>query len=144
MHGNITSFKQKAESAADYLEKKQWGNGDDVFVGATEPVRTKLQNRKQNTFRQDLFDENELNVVIKKMKKRKAKGPDDQNDNPCPIPFKHHETPTPQQLHETPLESPLRPASKTDDNPIVHQLGRVKLHHFKPTDSNERGTHRSL
>ncbi len=45
-HGNITSFKQKADAAVDYLEKTQWGNGEAVFVEATEQARTTLQNKK--------------------------------------------------------------------------------------------------
>ncbi len=75
MHGNVTSFKQQAEAAADYLEKKQWGNGDPVFVEATEPERTSKQNRKRNVFRCDLFDDEELNIVLKKMKNEKRRGP---------------------------------------------------------------------
>ncbi len=72
MHGNVTAFKQQTDAAADYLEQKQWGNGEQENTGETTDVRTKKQNKTQNTFRLDLFDEEELNYILKKMKKRKS------------------------------------------------------------------------
>ena len=72
MEGKRIKFGQRAEATAEYLEKKQWGN-----VNNTQPKPNpgKVHNQQLN-IDCGCITRNELDCILKKLKKDKAPGPD--------------------------------------------------------------------
>ena len=71
--GQHIPMGRRAEEAADYLSKVQWGKEDNIEAGL--PKNKIITEEVQ--IRQDEIHLEELNAAVKKMKNRKSGGPDD-------------------------------------------------------------------
>lgn len=76
MHGTTVEISQKATAAADYLAQKQWGATQEIAQEA-DNYYTVLRNIRNNIYELGEITRGELKATIKRMKKRKAVGPDD-------------------------------------------------------------------
>lgn len=75
--GELVTFKQQEEAAANYLEKDQWGNqpasGEEQETSRLHIKRNKLENH----YNTDNFSVPEIQNLIKFLKRNKASGPDE-------------------------------------------------------------------
>jgi len=70
--GELVTFKQQAEAAADYLEKDQWGN-QPVPGEAVETSRQHIKrNKLNNHYNTDNFSVTEIHNLIKLLKRNNA------------------------------------------------------------------------
>ena len=76
--GNSVSFDKQAEAAAEYLATVQWGDNDinTAEVPAHDQTRTRRIFPVEPRFNCGAFTVDELGIVLKKVKRNKASGPD--------------------------------------------------------------------
>ena len=74
--GKQVNFDQEASTAAEYLEKEQWGN-ENAGLFNSEEVRIAKCNVKDNRVNTSSFNVEEIRTIIKRMKNHKASGPDE-------------------------------------------------------------------
>jgi len=67
-------MRQHADAAADHLEQKQWGDSE----APQDETRTIRRNNKDLVFDCGPFLLSELRTTVKRMKKDKASGPDEE------------------------------------------------------------------
>jgi len=76
MQGTTVGINEKAQAAAEYLAQKQWGTHGHTTDDANIGYYTCARNKKVGQYNIDDLTLAELKVILKKMKRHKAAGPD--------------------------------------------------------------------